>query len=202
MHGNDVPDILGALTVLATLLVIWFAWQTVREARKATGEERNAVSELRSLVQTTRSLVEQARSAEAEADRRARDAADRAEAAAAAAAERDREASERAAARDREVFLTRRWEQVLQVGQVVEDMFWRVAPFRDKPAHEVPGNVWMPQRNSLRHLLVGLSEAIPAGEEVVDAATAGQAFGGCARARAEVERELKRVEDELTALRG
>jgi hypothetical protein len=50
VSGNYLPNILGILTVLATLVVIWFAWQTVKEARKATTEERNAVGELQALV--------------------------------------------------------------------------------------------------------------------------------------------------------
>jgi preprotein translocase subunit YajC len=57
MHGDDLPDILSVVAIVLTLVVIWFAQQTVREARKATQEERNAVNELRELVTTVGGLA-------------------------------------------------------------------------------------------------------------------------------------------------
>jgi len=51
MSSNDIPNILSGITVVLTLVVIWFAWRTVIEARAATKEEQNVVSQLKAVVQ-------------------------------------------------------------------------------------------------------------------------------------------------------
>jgi hypothetical protein len=51
MSSQDVSNLINAVLVVATLVVVAFAWLTVREAKKATAEERNTVAELKNLVQ-------------------------------------------------------------------------------------------------------------------------------------------------------
>lgn len=101
-------------------------------------------------------------------------------------------ASELAAVRTHEAFLERRYERVLAVGQLVEDMFWALQTFTSNgtQAADVPEEIWMPQRNGLRHRLVGLKEALPSCQRITDAGTAYQAFERCVLSRNEVEREL------------
>jgi hypothetical protein len=93
---------------------------------------------------------------------------------------------------------------VLTVGQLVEDMFWAIQPFREdeiEPA-DVSKEIWMPQRNALRHRLVGLKTALPSCQRIVDAGTAFQAFAGCVLCRNEVEIELQRIDRALDDLHG
>ncbi len=40
MHWSDLPNWLNLVLIVATLVVIVFAKQTVQEARKATAEEK------------------------------------------------------------------------------------------------------------------------------------------------------------------
>jgi len=156
MRGDDLPNILSVVSIVLTLIVVMYARGTIMEARRTTAEERSAViqltalgvaqqatvGELQTLGQGTKDLQEQAskaamaslaqaKAASVEADQRAQEAAARAAVTAVAAAERDRVAAERAAARDRESFLEHRYERVLQIGELVEDMFWRLEQFRD-----------------------------------------------------------------------
>jgi hypothetical protein len=64
--GNDVPDLLSVISVALKLVVIVFAWRTVREAKKTTAEETKAVEKLRELVDAaTQSIAHAATSAEA-----------------------------------------------------------------------------------------------------------------------------------------
>lgn len=61
MHGDDLPDSLSAISIALTLVVIWFAWRTVREARKATEEEQKTVAELGNLLVVTAEIQSHAR---------------------------------------------------------------------------------------------------------------------------------------------
>jgi hypothetical protein len=206
--GNDLPNLLSAVSIALTLAVIWFAWQTVSEAMRTTTEERNAVAELKTLGQAQADTVAELRSlvqASAESLGQARNAAREADRRALGAAERDQAAAERAVARDQEAFLERQYERVLAVGQLVEEMFWAIEQYREKggvAAADVPKEIWMPQRNGLRHRLVGLKAALPSCEQIIDAGTAYQAFEGCVHSRNEVEVELHRIESALDELRA
>ena len=91
---------------------------------------------------------------------------------------------------------------MLTVGQLVEDMFWAIQAYRETgtEAGAVPREIWMPQRNALRHRLVGLKAVLPSCQLIVDAGTAYQAFEGCVLSRNEVEIELRRIDDVLDDL--
>jgi len=65
MHGDDLPNILSVASIALTAVVVWFAWQTVREARRATAEEQNAVAELESLVAAAQQTADIAATAQA-----------------------------------------------------------------------------------------------------------------------------------------
>ncbi len=205
----------GDLLVLVALIVAVKALNTANSAlaEALTADETASEARLQAANREIESVrlasgsLEQARAAAREADQREREAAERNEAAAIAAAKREQAASERAVAYAQEAFLERQYERVLTVGQLVEDMFWAIQAFRDTgtEAGDVPKEIWMPQRNGLRHRLVGLKAAIPSCQRIVDAGTAYQAFDGCVLSRNEVERELQRIDralDDLqTALR-
>jgi hypothetical protein len=60
----------------------------------------------------------------------------------------------------------------------------------------------MPQRNGLRHRVVGLKAALPLWRRIVDAGNAYQAFEGSVLSRNEVEVELQRIECALDDLRS
>jgi hypothetical protein len=57
VHGDDLPDLLSAISTALTLVVIWFAWRTVGEARAATAEQKETVTALRSLIDVTGQLA-------------------------------------------------------------------------------------------------------------------------------------------------
>lgn len=71
MPGNDLPNLLSAITVALTLAVILFAWQTVREARRSTAEQQKAVAKLEAIGEAQESAVRELAAIHA-ADRRHR----------------------------------------------------------------------------------------------------------------------------------
>jgi hypothetical protein len=119
--------------------------------------------------------VREARAAREDAEMAAKDAA----------AERQSAADDRREAeRDR---LRRRVERV---GEIVEDLFWQA----DLERRGAPsGGSWMAHRNLLRHAMVGLAHQLPRTAEVLNSATADQAFGQASQARTEIELELGRL---------
>lgn len=50
MHGDDLPNVLSAVSIALTVVVIFFAWRTVAEAKRTTAEERKTVGELTKLL--------------------------------------------------------------------------------------------------------------------------------------------------------
>jgi hypothetical protein len=50
MPGDDLPNLLSAVSIALTLVVIFFARRTVTEAKQATAEEKNTVRELTKLL--------------------------------------------------------------------------------------------------------------------------------------------------------
>jgi len=208
--ASTIISAVGDLLVLVALIVAVKALNTANGARTealtadqtASRERLQAANREIESVQLASQSLEQARAAAREADQREREAAERNEAAAIAAAERDRAASELAAAHAQEAFLERQYERVLTVGQLVEDMFWAIQAFRQMGTGvaDVPREIWMPQRNALRHRLVGLKSALPSCQRIVDAGTAYQAFDGCVLSRNEVEIELQRIDGALDDL--
>jgi hypothetical protein len=56
MHGDDLPNLLSAVSAALTVVVIVFAWRTVVEAKRATAEEKKTVSELTKLLEAVGAL--------------------------------------------------------------------------------------------------------------------------------------------------
>jgi membrane protein implicated in regulation of membrane protease activity len=50
MHGDDLPNLLSAVSAALTVVVVVFAWRTVREAKRTTAEEKRTVGELTKLL--------------------------------------------------------------------------------------------------------------------------------------------------------
>jgi hypothetical protein len=191
---NTIIGVVGDLLVLIALIVAVKALNTANGARvdALTADEKASQARL------------QAANREIESVRLAEQSLDQAREAAKEASQREREAAERATAYAQEAFLERQYERVLTVGQLVEDMFWAIHAFQEKGTDlaDIPKEIWMPQRNALRHRLVGLKAALPSCQRIVDAGTAYQAFEGCVLSRNEVERELQRIDrvlDEIHA---
>jgi flagellar biosynthesis GTPase FlhF len=186
---NTIIGVGGDLLVLIALIVAVKALNTANSARvdALTADQKASQARL------------QAANREIEGVRLAEQSLDQARKAAEEASQREREAAERATAYAQEAFLERQYERVLTVGQLVEDMFWAIQTFQENGAEfaDVPKEVWMPQRNGLRHRLVGLKAALPSCQRIVDAGTAYQAFEGCVLSRNEVERELQRIDRAL-----
>jgi hypothetical protein len=208
--ANTIISVVGDLLVLVTLIVAVKALNTANCARTdaLTADETASKERVRAAdreiesVRLASELLGQARSAAENADLRERQAARRSQAAATAAAQREQAASELAAARAQEALLERRYERVLTVGQLVEGMFWALQVYETNElgSGDVPKEIWMPQRNGLRHRMVGLKEALPSCQRITDAGTAAQAFEGCVLSRNEVERELQRIDGVLDNL--
>ncbi len=176
MHGNDLPNLLSLIAILLTLLVIWFARQTVNEAKQTTHEERKAVSQLQRIVTAEQDAAHEL----------------------AVVVTAQKEAAELAVTHAQEAFLERQHERVLKVGQLVDDMSWAIAHYQS--GDDVPNHVWMPQRNELRHLLIGLKSPLPSCQQIIDAGTAFQAYESCALSRNEVEAELQRIDNAIETL--
>ena len=121
-------DVLGTVVnfvlVALTLAVIWFAWQTVRENRKATKAARDAVGSLRcvigDLLEVSQRMATSAAIGAAAAEATVEAASKTIEIA--------RDAHE-AAERDRLVW------QLRDVGQLVERIFW-VAWTKESAVHD------------------------------------------------------------------
>ena len=136
---------------------------------------------------------QQAEQAARAADRRARDAD-----------ARDRKAAERAADWQREMALERRRECVEKIGELVEDIFWTLAPpdGGDGPGQDLSYQRWMPERNRIGHLLVGLSKNLPECANLLNDATASSALGHARLGREEVRLELERIDGALYLTRN
>lgn len=208
--ASTIIGAVGDLLVLVALIVAVKALNTANGARADALTADQTASEARleaanreiESVRLASESLEQARAAAREANQQARKAALRNAEAATAAAKREQAASDLAAARAQEALLERRYERVLTVGQLVEDMFWAIQTFRQNGTEtaDVPKETWMPQRNGLRHRLVGLKTALPSCQRITDAGTAHQAFEGCVLSRNEVEIELQRIDRALDDL--
>jgi hypothetical protein len=222
LEGDHLTNLLNVVLVIATGVVVWFAWRTVTEAKRATNEERKTVTELKKLVPAAQATAEQQKAAAGHLDQLAATAKDTAassanaveaakqtvelaiEAAkaadqrAAAAAERDRKSALRALAFGEIEDFERRRDRVERIGQLIEDLFWRI----EQSEQALEKAAWMPLRNSLRHQLIGLAADLPNCARIVDAGTATQAFGLCVNARTDIEQALARFGSAIESSRG
>jgi hypothetical protein len=144
-----------------------------------------------------RQTVEVAKTAREEADAAAKEAAaDRRRAASQAAAERV-EADYR--------YLIQRVEQV---GEIVEDLFWRayrdplrflvtITPDTPNPERDPTQGAWVADRNRLGVALVGVADLLPTCAEIPNAASPQAAYQMATDARQEVLRQLTEMHTEL-----
>jgi hypothetical protein len=146
-------------------------------ARDAAARERGAA--LREI--EARKLAEQAA---ANADRRAREAA-----------KRDEKAADRQVAIHRMTMLEWRRERVVQIGALVEQLFWLVEP--SSRGETVAPQAWMPYRNHLGQLLVGLKDGLPTCASILNDAATSSVMEHSKNGRQEVEVELARIDEEL-----
>jgi Na+-transporting methylmalonyl-CoA/oxaloacetate decarboxylase gamma subunit len=137
----------GDLLVLIALVVAVRALGTANEARAdALKAENEAAEARRESVAREIEAQKVAEQAAADADRRAREAA-----------KRDEKAADRQVAIHRMTVLERRRERVVQIGALVEQLFSLVEP--SSRGETVAPQTWMPYRNHLGQLLVGLCHA-------------------------------------------
>jgi hypothetical protein len=188
--GVDVNTVINIVLVVATIAVVWFAWQTVEEARKATKEESNAVTELKALVTEVQNLV-------ATAQETAASSANSVEAAR-ETVKLSRDAAVMSRLWQQANALDRRRERVERIGELVERLFWSVEPsLRDEVVHP---SRWMPMRNHLGQLLVGLKEDLPHCAAILNAAATSSAFESAKLGRQEIDVELAQIHADLDAV--
>jgi hypothetical protein len=168
MPGNDVPDLLSAISIALTLVVIFFAWRTVREAQKATTEQKQAVDELKKLVDTARQTTDHAATSA--------EAAERTVELAAAAQEADRK--------------HRQLEQLRAIGRLVivirtkaEDQLATAA----KAMQLTQFKAWRcMEQAQLESELVGVAPPLPKCRALVGANQAAEVKGAADQANAEL----------------
>jgi hypothetical protein len=98
----------------------------------------------------------------------------------------------------RETELVRRRQRVENVGEIIEKLFWALVPFADGPP--APAATWMPDRNRLAQLMIGLNEVLPSCASIMNAGTSEVALESAKHGRQEVTRELERIDGELRKL--
>jgi cytoskeletal protein RodZ len=76
LEGDHLSNLLNVVLVIATGVVVWFAWRTVTEAKRATDEERKTVTELKQLVLAAQETAEQQKAAAGHLDQLAATAKD------------------------------------------------------------------------------------------------------------------------------
>ena len=187
--ANTIISATGDLLVLISVVVLVRTLTAVNGARVDAQTAEQAASKARKDAADRQIAAwHQAEQAARAADERARDAASR-----------DRQAAERAADWQREMALERRRERVEKIGELVEDIFWRLAPpgGGDGPGQSLPYQGWMPERNRIGHLLVGLSKDLPECANLLNDAEASSALDHARLGREEIRLELERIDGAL-----
>lgn len=82
----------------------------------------------------------------------------------------------------------------------MESLFWIVEPAERGVV--VAPQEWNPQRNRIRHLLVGLKQDLPNSALLERDATTSSAYEHAKLGREEIEVELRRIDSELDKLRS
>jgi hypothetical protein len=128
---NSVLLVLTAVLVVLTGVVTWFAWQTVRESRKATAAIRDTVAEsakaagaARDTVAGVQNLLTVARDTAASSEKSVA-AAEQSVAAAEQLVTAARETIEVARAARAADGYDRKVRQLRDIGQIAESLFWR-----------------------------------------------------------------------------
>jgi hypothetical protein len=96
--------------------------------------------------------------------------------------------------------MERRRQRVVEIGELVEDIYWTALPA--ETGGIVYPNYWMPKRNRLGHLLVGVATDLPECAQILNAATNDSALEHSRKAREEVGPMLQIIDQELRALQS
>lgn len=200
MSAEDVNNVLLVLTavlVVLTGVVTWFAWQTVRESRKATAaiketvkESNKAADAARETVVAVRELLTVAKDTASSAAR-SLTAADQTVTAAnelVVAARVTIEVAERARAADEH---DRKVRRLRDIGQIAEALFWKAV--RDSEPKPTLHGWRQIEHNYLAQALVGLADELPKCVELTQVSMPGAAIGAARDARNEVEQALQRL---------
>jgi hypothetical protein len=160
--------VINCVLVVLTLAVVWFAWQTVREARNATTAARDTVTAVGKLL----AVAQETAASSAASVEAARQTVEIAQA--------TREADER----------HRQLEQLREVGRTVQRI--KLSALEAVRLRESVGQPAGPRwksadQNALGILLVGVEPPLPACKALVGESQAGQVLDKAAAAEAELE---------------
>jgi hypothetical protein len=193
MSPADVNNVLLALTgvlVVLTAVVTWFAWQTVRESRKATAAIRETIAESTRATEAVQSLLIVAKDTASSSAKSV------------AAAEQTVAASEKLLAAARETIEVaraarasdehdRKVRQLRDIGQLAESLFWKAV---EDAEVELPRHGWRRiEHNYLEQALVGMAETLPKTVALTQANLADTAIGAARDARLEIVRALEEL---------
>ena len=182
---------------MLTAVVTWFAWQTVRESRKATAAIKETVAEstkateaAQETVATVQNLLTVARDTAASSEKSVAAAEQIVEAAKEllAAARETIEMAQAARAADEH---DRKVRQLRDIGQIAEPLFWKAV--RDSEV-KPPQHRWrLIDHNYLEQALVGLADELPKCAALTQANFLDTAIGAARDARIEVVQALEKL---------
>jgi hypothetical protein len=84
----------------------------------------------------------------------------------------------------------------------VEEIFWATTPTLGQLTGAPKREQWMPERNRLGHLLVGLKADLPECAKLLSAATSASALDQARLAREEIQAELEYIDSVLSFTRN
>jgi hypothetical protein len=193
MSPADVNNVLLALTgvlVVLTAVVTWFAWQTVRESRKATTAIRETVAESTKATEAVQSLLTVAKDT-ASSSAKAVVAAEQTVAAAEESLKAARETIEVAEAARASDEHDRKVRQLRDIGQLAEALFWKAV--RDSEVQPLQHGWRMIEHNYLEQALVGMAEELPRTLALTQANLPDTAIGAARDARLEIVQALEKL---------
>jgi hypothetical protein len=193
MNPTDMNNVLLALTgvlVVLTGVVTWFAWQTVRESRKATAAIRETVVESTRATEAVRSLLTVAKDT-ASSSANSVVAAEQTVAAAKELLEAARETIEVAQAAHASDEHDRKVRQLRDIGQLAESLFWKAV--KDAEV-QLPQHGWrVIEHNYLEQALVGMADTLPKTVTLTQENFPDNAIGAARDARLEIVQALKKL---------
>jgi hypothetical protein len=196
MSPNDVNNVLLALTVLLVVLtavVTCFAWQTVRESRKATAAIKETVAESTRATEAVQGLLSVAKDT-ASWSAKSVAAAEQTVAASKELLTAARETIEVAQAARASDEHDRKVRQLRDIGQLAESVFWQAV--RDATAPPRLHGWRTMEHNYLEQALVGMAETLPRSVALTQTNSADAAIGAARDARDEIVRALTELKTE------
>jgi hypothetical protein len=193
MSAADVNNVLLALTgvlVVLTAVVTWFAWQTVRESRKATAAIKETVIESTKATEAVQSLLTVAKDT-ASWSAKSVAAAEQTVAASGELLASARETIEVAQAARASDEHDRKVRQLRDIGQLAESLFWKAV--RDAEVKPTLHRWRMIEHNYLEQALVGMAEALPKTVMLTQANNPDAAIGAARDARVEIVQALNEL---------